>query len=435
MDDDAFRYSTVRRIDGEYGIRQAAGTTLIIEYLLPVLEQIRGWAADGYRALAHGGLEVGGVLFGRHNANLVQITMALPLKSEHAFGPGFVLSERDEAALEQLIDSAAENPDLAGLEPVGWYRSRTRAEALLTDRDLRLHAAHFPQDWQVVLVVRPDEGAAMRAAFFTRNAEGSFSEQSDSGEFTIEPRPATKVVELRPEPQRTAVAGVDRRPALVEPERPAVAAATFAPAFAADSEPVLQQRGRAWLLLSGALVVLAAGFGAGNWYASPKPATAPPALGLRLHDSDGQLLVSWERTAAALEKANRAVLEFIEPGGKTEALLDLATLRSGTFTYARRAERVDVGLAVYPARGQPIHEYASFLGRVGPDPVAQLKRERDEAIRARDEALRQRRNQAADQIAEMRRTVQSQAVRIRELEEAVRVLRQRVQVEESLRRR
>lgn len=438
MGDDASRHSTVRRIDGEYGIRQPAGTALTIEYLLPVLEQIRGWAADGYRALAHGGLEVGGVLFGRHNANLVQITAARPLKSEHAFGPGFVLSERDETALKELIDLPTQDPDLAGLEPVGWYRSRTRAEALLTDRDLRLHATHFPQGWQLVLVVRPDEGAAMRATFFSRNAEGSFSEQSGSGEFTVEPRPAPpKVVELRPEPQRAAAVAVSgREPATLEPERPTSAPpAAFAPAFASNAEPVAEVRVHGWLLAAAALLALAVGFGAGSWYASPKPATVPPTLGLRVHDSDGQLLVTWERAAAVLEKANRAVLEFVEPGGKTEARLDPAALRSGTFTYVRRAERVDIGLTVYPVSGQPIQEYASFLGRVGPDPAAELKRERDEAIRARDEALRRQRDTAADQSGELRRTVQSQAARIRELEEAVRVLRRRAQVEENLRRR
>lgn len=440
MGDDASRHSTVRRIDGEYGIRQAAGTTLTIEYLLPVLEQIRAWAAEGYRALSHGGLEIGGVLFGRHNANLVQITAARPLKPEHAFGPGFVLSERDEAALKALIDVPAEDPDLAGLEPVGWYRSRTRAEALLTDRDLRLHATYFPQAWQVVLVVRPDEGAAMRAAFFTRNSEGSFSEQTGSGEFTVEPRPSpAKVVQLRPEPKSAAMAAVaGPEPATPEAGRPVevrAASPAFAPAFAATAEPEARAPARAWLFVAAALVLLAGGFGAGSWYAGPDPEPVPVALGLRVHDIDGQLLVTWERSAAGLENVNRAVLEFVEPSGKMEARLDPATFRRGTFTYARRAERVDVGLTVYQAHGQPIQEYASFLGRVGPDPAVELKRERDEAIRERDEALRRQRTTEADQSGELRRTAQSQAARIRELEEAVRVLRRRVQVEESLRRR
>ncbi len=434
MNDEPSGQPTIRRIDGEYGIRQASGAALVIEYLVPVLEQIRGLAADAYRAVPHGGLEIGGVLFGRHTANLLQITALRELASEHAFGPAFVLSERDEAALQTLIESPAHDPELAGLEPVGWYRSRTRGDDALPERDRELHGRYFPEPWQVALVLKPAEGALMRAAFFSRDADGVFREEPDSGEFTLEP-----VAKPKPQPaqQRQAAAPqprADETPPSVRETAPAASLfATVAP------EPETAQAGRhmrARLLAAAGAVVFAVGFGAGAWMTSGRGSAAPeaqPSLGLRVHDADGQLLVTWERASETLANAKRAVLEIVDAGGyKVAVPLNSTALRGGTFTYARRGPSVDVGLTVYPEEGQAVREYASFLGRT-PTTTGRLERERDQAVRARDEANRRRKQADADNQS-LRRTVQAQSARISQLEEANRILRRRAQLEENLRR-
>src|SRR5579862_2593445 len=76
-----------------------------------VLEQIR---QEVEQACQSGGdmLETGGVLFGIHDRERVRILAARPLECEHALGAGFVLSEKDELCLAQLMRAPATVPEL-----------------------------------------------------------------------------------------------------------------------------------------------------------------------------------------------------------------------------------------------------------------------------------------------------------------------------------
>jgi hypothetical protein len=56
------------------------------------------------------GSEVGGVLFGIHEPGHIRILACRPLPCEHAMGPGFVLSKRDEKRLAQLVSAPARIP-------------------------------------------------------------------------------------------------------------------------------------------------------------------------------------------------------------------------------------------------------------------------------------------------------------------------------------
>src|ERR1700683_2726988 len=108
----------------------AGGAT--IEYSPAVVDEVRRLAVDGFMAFGHGGLEVGGVLYGAREGNRVSVLASAELPSEHALGPGFVLSGNDREALARLL----EPPD--GLQTVGWYRAHTRKSLDLdaSDRDL-----------------------------------------------------------------------------------------------------------------------------------------------------------------------------------------------------------------------------------------------------------------------------------------------------------
>jgi hypothetical protein len=57
---------TAEFIFGSWGAPQLP---VAIEYPLEVMDEIRAAATDGLQKLARGGLEVGGVLFGRFRAN------------------------------------------------------------------------------------------------------------------------------------------------------------------------------------------------------------------------------------------------------------------------------------------------------------------------------------------------------------------------------
>jgi proteasome lid subunit RPN8/RPN11 len=163
----------------------------VIEYTGAVMEEIRNAAVEGYQRMRHGGIEVGGVLFGTHGKGGVRILAARPMACEYAQGPRFILSERDQTALAGQLAASRQDAELQGLEPVGWYHSHTRSEIFLSEQDVAYFNRFFPKPWQVALVVRPANLAPVRAGFFLREADGGLRTESSYREFQLAgPAPA-----------------------------------------------------------------------------------------------------------------------------------------------------------------------------------------------------------------------------------------------------
>lgn len=156
-----------------------------IFYSRLVLEQIRLAVVDAYFLVPRGGLEIGGVLLGRNRDREIEVLDHEPLDCEHAFGPSFSLSPRDQERLKDLLAKVHHRP--GGLEPVGWYHSHTRGEIYLTQSDLDIHGRYFPQMWQVALVLRPSTSQPVRAGFFFRELGGSIRASASYQEFRLEP--------------------------------------------------------------------------------------------------------------------------------------------------------------------------------------------------------------------------------------------------------
>ena len=97
----------------------APGCPYSVTYAQAVLEGIRREVTKSFHALPHGGLEVGGVLFGKKTSENLTILASRPVECEHASGPSFTLSAGDEQKLKQLIAAPASDPELSGLEALG----------------------------------------------------------------------------------------------------------------------------------------------------------------------------------------------------------------------------------------------------------------------------------------------------------------------------
>jgi proteasome lid subunit RPN8/RPN11 len=156
-----------------------------IFYSRLVLEQIRLAVVDAYFRVPRGGLEIGGVLLGRNRDRQIEVLDHVPFECEHAFGPSFSLSPRDQERLKDLLAKVRQRS--GGLEPVGWYHSHTRSEICLTQSDLDIHDRYFPEMWQVALVVRPSTSEPARAGFFFRELGGSIRASASYHEFKLEP--------------------------------------------------------------------------------------------------------------------------------------------------------------------------------------------------------------------------------------------------------
>ena len=106
-----------------------------------LLAEIVELAMSGYVRYPWGGVEIGGVLLGKRESDVVQIRSFLIANCEHHYGPAFDLSEKDYEALTQLLVSTPMAEKEAGLTPVGWIQSVSRRD--LGPSDLRAAPSTF----------------------------------------------------------------------------------------------------------------------------------------------------------------------------------------------------------------------------------------------------------------------------------------------------
>lgn len=204
-------------------------------YLPRVLDDIRLAVIDAFFSLPRGGAEIGGILLGDFRKGEVRITGYAAIECEHAFGPSFTLSSRDQARLAEIL--AETRRSSPGRPAVGWYHSHTRSEIFLSDADQEIHRRFFPEAWQAALVLRPHTFQPTRAGFFFREEDGSIRGDASYREFDLDPlpprpngavaepaspprAPAPRRESTRPKPASAAAAGL-RPPASVEKPPPA----------------------------------------------------------------------------------------------------------------------------------------------------------------------------------------------------------------------
>ncbi len=304
-----------------------------------MLDQIRRAVMDAFFAIPRGGLEIGGVLFGRYREGLLRIEAFRILECDHAAGPSFTLSEADHVRLRDLLDSAAAE----GLLPVGWFRSRTRSGISLSEADTSLHDTYFHEPWQVVLVLRPEVTRPTRGAFFAR-VDGLLC-MCDS-EFAIEP---SGRLPIRPVPDAVPVGQIGDLPHV--PEMKFLTEASSPRAFSRV------------LWVSALLVGLTGAGWAAHEYLELKTPVQEDFT-LQALDRGGQLQLLWDHGARPVRSAWRAKLEITDGPERLSTDLEPAQLQKGSFFYTRQTERVDIRLTVIEANGRSTEEYASFFGRL-----------------------------------------------------------------------
>jgi proteasome lid subunit RPN8/RPN11 len=425
-----------------------------IETSARVVDDIRLAITDAFFSLPRGGAEIGGILLGEFGNGRLVISGHAALDCEHAYGPSFTLSPPDEARLTELLSSYTNVP--GGPRPVGWYHSHTRSEIFLSEADLEIHKRFFPESWQVALVMKPHTFQPTRIGFFFREAGGAVHASASYREEVLEalsirqmpagvpttpfqndppprrfrPEPVSSaVIEAVPEPE-TALR-VTPEPAIPSPEP------TFAELQAPKFLVETAKSSRRWMVVGIGIVAGVGVLGAAlqirqMWLPQmlaairPAPAVLPsppgPALGLNTIDREGQLQIGWDRNSPAVQRAIDAVLEITEGGPQMTAVqLDAAHLQTGTFTYARTAEKVDVRLIVHQKNGPDFREVTSFLGKL-PEPKPA---EEPEAVKQRDEM--------AKQAAKLKADLTFQAAKTKKLEKDVQTMKDEMRLQQQRR--
>src|SRR3954469_23192901 len=101
-------------IEGQYAVWTDPDTSQTVRYSLPLFHDLDFQVNEAYRRIPHGGVEIGGGMYGRFSGKGVSIEAFRLIECEHASGPSFVLSDRDLARMAESFSEAQTDSELKG---------------------------------------------------------------------------------------------------------------------------------------------------------------------------------------------------------------------------------------------------------------------------------------------------------------------------------
>jgi proteasome lid subunit RPN8/RPN11 len=206
-----------------------------IDFDAEKLDEVRIAVIDGFYAVPHGGVEIGGVLYGTRGNDRVRIEDFRRIETEYLTGPSFHLSDNDRDGLRKLLSEEPPGGN-AKLDVVGWFHSHTRSGIQLSPQDLELYEEFFPRSWQVAMVLRPENLGPVKAAYFFRDPDGNISLETAGGAFDLQPvynQQKAKIID----DHRAKRAAEPARPRRMEAIRQAIAAEAVSLETVPEPEP------------------------------------------------------------------------------------------------------------------------------------------------------------------------------------------------------
>jgi hypothetical protein len=299
---------------------------------------------------------VGGVLFGTRSGREIRVTNARNVPYHAKNGPSSLpLSPTDEE-LKRVLQMAAIDPELKDLVVVGWYRSRSRSAIVAGEEDAKLFNRYYPLQWQVELILDPEEEQKSTQSLFFRSAPGATKPEW------------SPLTEAEP-PEVPDLEAVD------DPPRPEPLAAKL-------------RIGRKQLVLWGALIAVAtiAASIAGLLVGRSEPTLATNSgLSLKLINDRGQLRAHWDASSPAILQAARGELLVNDGGIVSNFELSRPLLATGGWPILHRFPVVFVRLKVdVPNVGEVAeiahYEEPSGAGPATAAPVAPASRTHDRQV-------------------------------------------------------
>ena len=393
------------------------------------MDEIRTAAWEGLQQLVHGGLEIGGVMFGARRDHSIRILTWRPIACEHAEGPTLRFSSRDRLELAKLLQAAKNDPDLAGLEPVGWFLSHARSDIFLTASDLEIYGAFFPEPWQVTLVLRPGRNGSARAGFFVREPDCALRSESSFQEFAIEPlRPLpSKPPEQRklpPELYSDRVRTESKAP--VEPVRqPELATAVEPPSFLVE-KPRPQNRLKWLWAIPALLALIIAGMLAKEFFLAPYN----QSFSFRAFDVGATVELEWDPNSEPIRTSSTAELDIKDGTQTPHYSLSSDDLREGKMTYMRHSSDLELRMTVHPARHGSLQEFARVVGSARTQAALPPARQSSAPSAPPDATqLRAERDQLAAEVRSLKQELAKEKTRADKASEMYRILQNRVDVD------
>jgi hypothetical protein len=175
---DKSNYSHINWLDGRQGISEIA-------WAAGLLEQLQGYVASTYYSRGGKGNDRGGVLYGKRTGGTIEVLDWRPAVRGQDATSHFYLNEKEEQAFRKLLK--LNDSSLEGMEPLGWFRSRTRGDLDFESHDVTFHEKHFTENWHFAVVFRPSHQRNTEAAIYVRNAAGEFEHQQPTAQLSLKP--------------------------------------------------------------------------------------------------------------------------------------------------------------------------------------------------------------------------------------------------------
>jgi hypothetical protein len=398
-----------------------------IEYSHELMEEVRAFVWGELQQLPHGGMEAGGVFFGQRREGSIRIVTWRPFSRPVSRELDNGISPQDRVVLVRVLGAAEMDPALKDLVPLGWFIAHAQTGISLAGPDLALFNGFFPDAWQFTLVLKRLEGGALRGGLFAREADGSLKSDRSYHEFSVEPlRRGAKAAAEAP----AAVASEPKSGALgLDVNGSSAEATAEAPDEAPAELPSFQIQehsfgGEKWLWLLPVLLV--AGVIAFVMYHKPVRMVAGQPISLRISTVAANVTISWDKTAAAIQAADHATIKIQDGTDVSQLALTTETLQSGSTAYIRHSGDVGIEMTVYQPGGSELHEFARLAAPETPASALSPGIESAEAAQLRIQRL-----EYEAQIQRLREEAQRQAARADQLQDVVRILQKRLNIEDS----
>lgn len=193
-----------------------------------LLEDLADLAMQGFRRYPWGGVELGGLLLGRHESTETVVLEFRPFDCEHENGPSFDLSPKDIQEFAALIEHGTSE----GLVPVGWFHTISGRELEFSARARAAHKELFAESRQIAMVLRRSKVEPVQIAFFEGNSNAGFRLHSPVREWTGIATPVEEPPVVPPPPAPSIPPASQVSSAPVEP------VAHSAPVEMAPAEPL-----------------------------------------------------------------------------------------------------------------------------------------------------------------------------------------------------
>jgi TonB family protein len=320
------------------------------------------------------GLLLGSTGIGKAGDRFVTVHESVPLYSAADDQPGASLVER-VLAVEDLVLGWSLSQQLP-VRPVGFYIVCARQHQVRIERELHRLKKYGRDDVPVVLCIRPhgaadsgpvviaDDGgqaAALAVPFaFSNVAEEAVSRQPAGAENGIEHTNGDTVHPRTMPPPAGAIEAPPR-------------------AMRAAETRLQKPRSLSWLSIVLALITLVlivavvrlsqnAGF-----FTAPRPQTqtAPTsALDLQIGRKGGDLEITWSRSAAIVQSAQRGFLYIADGTQRTQVFLEEGHLKTGRVLYVPHSSDLEVRLEVVTPDDRIVRESLKVIVATGASPAA-----------------------------------------------------------------